>query len=267
MSSNQLDLFDAPPEPTPAPPTRAPTIAAIPADLTDEALIAAMMEATPADVRGLAGEVERRRLATAVPALAALCRRFSGFGATRPIIEQVAALGALGVIGGHDAALAVRRAITERQVQGPNLAAALKAAAALSLRLPREVIVMALRAEDRDLREAACRCAGADPLIVAALLEVLADLDDEVSRAAACALGRLGCIEALEPLIDGLERRPTAELIESVVPVADETAVVRLGRLARTRPEFRAAVIAALEDCTTPLAARVLQGLAPDPGG
>ena len=262
MSSNQLDLFDAPPEPTPL---RAPASAAIPADLTDEALIATLMEATLADVRGLAAEVERRRLRAAVPALAALCRRFSGFGATRPIVEQVVALGALGVIGGREAAFAVRQAITGGQVQGPNLAAAMRVAAALSLRLPREVILTALRAGDRDLREAACGCARAEPDVVAALLEVLADLDDGVSRAAACALGRLGRIEALAPLIREIGQRPTAELIEAVVPVADETAVVLLGRLARTRPEFRQAATAALEDCTAPLAARVLQGLPPDP--
>jgi hypothetical protein len=194
MTSNQLDLFEAPPEPPT--PTRAPTDAAVPADLTDEALIAALAEATLADVRGLAAEVERRRLRAALPGLAALCRRFSGFGATRPIVEQVAALGALGAIGGHEAALAVRRAITGRQVQGPNLAAAMKAAAALSLLLPREVILNALRAEDRDLRETACGCAGADPDVVAALIEVLGDLDDGVSRAAARALGRLGRFEA-----------------------------------------------------------------------
>jgi len=177
------------------------------------------------------------------------------------------ALRALGAIGGHEAARAVRRAITERQVQGPNLAAAMGAATALCLRLPREVILMALRAEDRDLREAACGCAGADPDVVAALLEVLDDLDGEVSRAAACALGRLGRMEALAPLIRELGRCPTAELIESVVPVADETAVVLLGRLARTRPEFRQAAVTALEDCTAPMAARVLRGLPPDPGG
>jgi hypothetical protein len=246
---------------------QAPTDVAIPAELTDEALIAALEEATLADVRGLAAEVARRRLAAAVPALAALCRRFSGFGATRPIVEQVAALGALGVIGGPEAALAVRRAIAARQVLGPNLAAAMKAAAALSLRLPREVVLMALRADDRDLREAACGCAGADPDVAAALLDALRDLDEEVRRAAACALGRLGRIEALAPLIRELARRPTAALIDSVVPVADDTAAVLLGRLARTRPEFRQAAVTALEDCTAPLAARVLQGLPPETAG
>jgi len=202
-----------------------------------------------------------------VPALAALCRRFSGFGATRPIVEQVAALETLAFIGGHEAATVVRRAICAGQVQGPNLVVAMQSAAALSLRLPREVILMAIQAEDRELREAACRCAGPDPQVVAALREALSDEGGDVGRAAACALGRLGRAEALAPLIRELRRRPTAELIESVVPVADEAAVVMLGRLARSRPEFRPAVIAALEDCTVPLAVRVLQGLPPNPVG
>jgi HEAT repeat protein len=268
MSSNQLDLFETPPEPTrpSAPAMRVPTAVVVPADLTDEALIAAVADAAPSDIRGLASELERRRPRAAVPTLAALCRRFSGFGATRLIVEQVVALETLAVIGGSEAALAVRRAITTQQVQGPNLAVAMRAAAALSLRLPREVILMALQAEDRDLREAACGCAGPDPQIVAALRAALTDIDEDVGQAAACALGRLGRVEALPPLIRELERRPTTELIESIAPVADETAVVILGRLARTRPEFRQAAIAALEDCAASLAAHILQRLPPDSG-
>jgi hypothetical protein len=264
-ASNQLDLFESPPQPAAA--TRAAAVAVLPADLTDDALVAAIAEATLADARGLTGEAARRRPAGAVPALAALCRRLSGFGAVCPIVEQVAALEALGSIGGQDAALAIRCSITEGWVQGPNLAAAMRAAAALCVRLPREVVLAALRAERPDLREAACDCAAADPEIVAALPALLHDPVRDVSRAAACALGRLGRTEALAPLIRELARRPTAAVIQALVPVADETAVILLGRLARERPEFRRAVIAALEDCATPLAARVLRGLPPDPGG
>jgi hypothetical protein len=90
--SEQLDLFADPGEryaPPMAPHGDGPLA---PADMDDAALIAAIPEAGLADGSALAAEAARRRVVAAVPALAALCRRFTGFGARRAMPEQVAAL-------------------------------------------------------------------------------------------------------------------------------------------------------------------------------
>src|SRR5258708_129836 len=72
--------------------------------LDDAALVAAIPESSLSDSSMLAAEAGRRRLAAAIPALAALCRRFAGFGIDRAVPEQAAALQALAMIGGRDAA-------------------------------------------------------------------------------------------------------------------------------------------------------------------
>jgi len=69
-------------------------------------------------------EAGQRKLVGAIAALEALCRRFQGFGIEQAIPEQTAALGALGRIGGSEAARAVRRIIVGRIVQGPGLSSA-----------------------------------------------------------------------------------------------------------------------------------------------
>ena len=63
-----------------------------PAALANDALIAAIPDASLADCDGLAAEAGRRRLVQAIPALEALCRRFKGFGTEHAIPEQSAAL-------------------------------------------------------------------------------------------------------------------------------------------------------------------------------
>ena len=88
----QLDLFSAGGMP-PAPRSEATARreAPPPGDLDDAALIAAIPTAGLADGPDLAKEAGRRGLAGAVPALEALCRRFTGFGVDRAVPEQVAA--------------------------------------------------------------------------------------------------------------------------------------------------------------------------------
>ena len=78
-------------------------------DLEDEALIAAIAAASLDHCAGLVAEAVRRRLAAAIPALEALCRRFAGFGIDHMVPEQSAALRALAAIGSRDAAEAVSR--------------------------------------------------------------------------------------------------------------------------------------------------------------
>jgi hypothetical protein len=135
MLELQLDLFsdrgveaeqDLSPSPCPA---------MVSADIEDEVLIAAIAESDLADSCELAAEAGRRQLAAAVPALAALCRRFAGFGTRRLIPEQAAAIEALALIGGRDAADAVSETIERAVAQGPGLQIALSAAARLGSRL------------------------------------------------------------------------------------------------------------------------------------
>jgi len=70
--------------------------------LDDQALIAAIPESNLADSIALATEAGRRRLAAAIPSLEMLCRRFSGFGIDRLVVEQAAALQALAAISRTD---------------------------------------------------------------------------------------------------------------------------------------------------------------------
>src|ERR1700680_4427290 len=117
MSEPQLDLFsDAGVEaallPQQLPSTGRLLVTADSVEnLDDEALIAAIPDSSFSETSLLAAEAGRRRLVAAIPALAALCRRFVGFGTNRTIPEQSAALQALALIGGREAAHAVAEMI------------------------------------------------------------------------------------------------------------------------------------------------------------
>src|SRR5258708_26070453 len=121
MCDQQLDLFSSSgiqaERPLPQSMELRPTATA----LDDQALIAAIPESNLADSIALATEAGRRRLAAAVPSLEALCRRFSGFGADRMAPEQAAALQALAVISGRQAAQPVSRLVRRWRGPGPPL--------------------------------------------------------------------------------------------------------------------------------------------------
>ena len=116
----QLDLFSAsagPPERDVRARTTEPVVACH--TLDDDSLLAAIPNAGIRESVALVTEAGRRRLATAIPVLEGLCRRFAGFGADRIVPEQAAALDALVMIGGSDAAQTLVRLIARRIVQGP----------------------------------------------------------------------------------------------------------------------------------------------------
>src|SRR5208337_5691693 len=100
MRERQLDLFSGggvwPEASSPPKAGRAPTDSAA---LDDNALIAAIPEASFDLAQALASEASRRGLIAAVPALERLCFRLKGFGFDRAVPEQVAALNALAEIG------------------------------------------------------------------------------------------------------------------------------------------------------------------------
>ena len=256
----QLDLFAGSgflPATQPAPLARPPVIA--PAELDDAALLAAIPASGLADGPPLAAEAGRRRLVTAVPVLEDYCRRFAGFGMSRALPEQVAALEAGATIGGPKAAESVARIIVQRWVQGPTVTSAPR---------PRP-------ASDRAFRRTPCspccvtrnpQSAGtpacwraAEPRSLPHSTDLLRDLHADVRTEAACALGRIGSTQAVPLLKLTLSQAP---VIKAVAGVADEDCIVLLGRIAEgPAPDLAAAAVEALEAVEHPLAERRLERL------
>jgi hypothetical protein len=241
MTGRELDLFadgeNASPSVVP-PPTETPRRSP-PSDLSDATLIAAIPKAGLVDTLALVTEAGRRRLVAAVPALEELCRRFVGFGSEQVIPEQAAALDALAMIGGPDAAAAVARIVYKRAVEGLAVSIALSAAARLGSELPRQIVLSLLRHVDRGVRAYACRCVRPWPEVIPILVDLLDDLDADVATAAACALGHLRRPEGKRMLVDLLRTAPTAEIIDAIAAVADADCVVLLARIARHNRTWR----------------------------
>jgi len=267
MPDQQLDLFagDGRPAARPEVRERAP-LAWHMAD--DDTVIAAIAEADLIDAPTEIAEAGRRRLARAVPALEAVCWRFSGFGVERMVPEQSAAFDAMAAIGGLEAAQAVVRLIAGRAVQGPTLRIAAAAAAWLDASLPADTVMQLLRHDDPDIRTNACRCARRWPAAIPPLIDLLDDLQPQVGIAAACALGHLGRVEARPVLLRLLQNEPSQEIVDAIVPVADEDCVVHLGRIARLTPDQAGTVLDALDAIDHPRARAVADTLRArkDPG-
>jgi hypothetical protein len=270
MSEPQLDLFsDAGVGLGPPPQSPGTGRALIAADMDDEALIAAIPDSSLSDSSMLAAEAGRRRLVAAVPALAALCRRFAGFGIDRTVPEQAAALAALAMIGGRDAAHAVVEMIERAVVCGPTLNVAVRAAAQLRAVLSADVLRSLLRHAEPDIRANACRCTRPSPELIAVMVDLLGDLHPTVARSAACALGHMGRVEA-RPLLKSLLRKaPTEDVIEAAASIADEECLVLLGRIARAIPRLADPVLASFENIDDPRAAAIAAAIRrlPQPPG
>jgi hypothetical protein len=80
------------------------------------------------------------------------------------------------------------------------------------------------------------------------LVDLLDDLDQGVATSAACALGRMGRIEARGRLKSLLRDNPSAEVIDATSPIADEEWTVLLGRIARSGSVLADAALASLEN-------------------
>ena len=255
--AQQGDLFSD--RPTTEIAERGPTPQSRPApeSLTDDALIAAIPDASQSTCHALAWEAARRKLVAAIPALEALCRRFKGFGQHHTVAEQAAALQAMATIGGA-AAAAVRRIIVENVVTGPGLAEASRAAAMLRCILPEETAATLLRHSDPATRANACRCAPRTEQSIATLLSLLEDLNAGVAAEAAKALARMGRPDGRPWLLRLLARQPDADLLASIAAIADDECTVLLGRIARAHPSLRDAALEALESIETPRAAAVV---------
>jgi HEAT repeat protein len=224
-------------------------------NISDEALIAALPDSTLADEAG------RRRLIGAVSALTALCHRVVGFGVHDLVPEQSAALGALAEIGGREASRSVARMVGKGVIQGPTLAIAMAAASRLNVVFSPDVALPLLRHVSPLVRTSACDCVRAGREIATTLIDLLGDLDREVSTAAACALGRMGKGDARNQLKRHLKERPSHRVIEALAGVADEESIVFLARLGRDRPQLAGSVLAALDDIEHPRASTAASAL------
>jgi hypothetical protein len=101
MLEQQLDLFSANSITVEQPFPQPRALFSVVQNLEDEVLIAAIPAASLDHYAALVAEAARRRLAVAIPALEALCRRFAGFSVDHMVPEQSAALRALAAIGSH----------------------------------------------------------------------------------------------------------------------------------------------------------------------
>jgi hypothetical protein len=247
MLEQQLDLFSTAGIPAEQPLPQGLTLRPAVTGLDDEALIAAIPTANLGDCAALAAEAARRRLSAAIPALAALCRSFAGFGIDHMVPEQSAALRALAAIGSRDAGQAVSLLILRGVVQGPALGLAAAVAAQLHATLPVDVLRCLLRHPDPDIRANACSCACRQPELIAVMVDLLDDLNQGVARSAACALGQMGRIEARPMLTTLLREEPSEVVIDAVSSVADEDCIILLGRIARSTPALSDAALIALE--------------------
>jgi hypothetical protein len=264
MTNEQFDLFDDVSSPaTSAPPQPAAPRPLDPTGLGDEELLERLDDRPMAECLERVREIKRRRLTAACSPLETLCLRHAGFGRTRIVPEQAAAIEALVAIGGGEAAASISRLITRRIVEGPALGLAFSAAVLLGSSLPEEIVGEHLRNDDPEIRCLAARCVRAWPRLAPNLIELLDDLRSEVQIAAACALGRMGRSEARALLVRSLQETPTEEIVDASARIGDRETIVLLGRLAASRPDLSAVAIEALKSIDHPMADRVLLGLHP----
>ena len=256
----QLDLFGDRPD-FDRPPDGVSSRPLLPQELSDEELIAAIPEVTLVDACALAAEAGKRRLSAAIPALMTLCNRFVGYGIDVGVPEQAAAFEALGVIGGPEASRAVVQLVVKRIVQGPTLVVATSVASQLGIIFPTDIALAFLRDSNPSVRALTCACVRTGYEVVATLIAMLDDPDCEVSAAAACALGRMGRVEALIYLKRYLTERPSGRVVEAVAGVADDEAIVLLARVGRARPDLAHSIISTLEEIDSTRAASAALGL------
>ena len=262
IAADQPDLFDergpsaARHPPAPAAP------AAPPADrLADAELIAAIPQAGLSTAGPLCDEVVSRSLETAVPALEALWRRFAGFGVGTPLAEQLAVLTTLTRLGGEAARAGLRRIVLSQGLPASLLPAALRAAADAGLALPAAFVAPLLDHGDIGVREPAFALAPGAGLPGHLLREGLRDRSASIRRSAAIAMGNRGLAEAGPVLIAELARDPSTAVIEALAAIADDDAVVHLGRCAERHPSLAGAVVGALRHMGNERAARLARRL------
>jgi HEAT repeat protein len=97
--------------------------------------------------------------------------------------------------------------------------------------------------------------------VIAALLDLLADLRPAVTHAAALALGRLGRREGGAVLASLLQTAPSEEVVRAVAGSAEDDDWVRLGQTALRVPALAPVVLEMLDESEEPRAIAVAEGV------
>ena len=201
--------------------------------------------------------VERGLGDRALPALESLWRRFAGFGQDRLLPEQVAVVETLAKIGTASARELLDGIVTAPELPYILLPTALRAALAVSLRLPGTFTGPLLAHGDPEIREFAIwLCALGRPEFEG-LEACLADTQPAVRRAAAIVLGGFGRDRAKAILLAELARHPTGEVVDALASIADDDIVVHLGRCAEAHSELAGRIAAELEEMQTPRSLKI----------
>ena len=226
--------------------------------LSDEELLGRLPGAGIAEAGRLCTLVAERGLGDrALPALESLWRRFAGFGQDRLLPEQVAVVETLAKIGTAAAREMLAGIVTAPELPFPLLPTALRAALAVSLRLPATFTGALLAHGDPEIREFAIwLCAFGRPEF-GGLEACLADRHPAVRRAAAIVLAGFGRDRAKAVLLAELARHPTGEVVDALATIADDDIVVHLGRCAEMHPELAGQIAMELEQMETPRSLKI----------
>ena len=229
-----------------------------PNTLSDEELLARLPGARIAEAGLLCGLVVERGLGDrALPALESLWRRFAGFGQDRLLPEQGAVVETLAKIGTAHAREMLAGIVMAPDLPFPLLATALRAALAVSLRLPATFTGPLLAHGDPEIREFAIRLCAHGRSEFSALEACLADTHSAVRRAAAIVLGGFGRDRAKAVLLPELARQPDGDVVDALAGIADDDIVVHLGRCAEAHPELAGQIAAELEEMQTPRSLKI----------
>ena len=252
----QFDLFGDRGTVTPvaAPAARPPR----PNTLSDEQLLARLPGARIAEAGPLYGLIVERGLGDrALPALERLWRRFAGFGQDRLLPEQVAVIETLAKIGTAAARELLAGIVTAPDLSFPLLPTALRAALAVSLRLPATFTGPLLAHGNPEIREFAIRLSAFGRPEFEGLEACLADTHAAVRRAAAIVLGGFGWNRAKAVLLAELARHPDGDVVDALAGIADDDIVVHLGRCAGMHPELAGRIASELEEMQTPRSLKI----------
>lgn len=258
----QPDLFDLPVREASAPQaTGAAAPEVDPSQLDDAELCARFPEAGLQNLNAMAAQLLQRRPPKWQASILGLWDRFAGFGRDKPCPEQILVLEMIRHAGGA-AAREMLRALLARDNVYPCLDASLvRAAAASGVPLRAARVAPCLSGPDPDLRQAALEIATPSGLLVEDLRPLLHDRDAAVRRLAAIVLAEVGDVAVRDMLVQLLRRQPCLRGLEALVNLADEDVVIRLGQIARTHPDWCAAIRELLEGIDHPKAAVVLAAL------
>jgi hypothetical protein len=253
----QPDLFDL----ADTLPLAAPDLNATPLDpasMSDDQLLANFARANLADVEAFGNEVRLRRPSGWQAAALALWERFRGFGATRPMREQLVVLALAESIGDRGFLQDVLARGPMNTCLEPQL---LLAAAACGLALPTPIVAGGLTHLNPDIRRASAQLAIRSNVAVEMLVHALRDPARPVRREAAIALADAGEASATASLLLEMRLDPSRAGLEALGFVANEDAVIGLGQIARLHPNWCSTIIEVLETLDHPKAARVVAGL------